>query len=434
LLQHTKQQLATTQDKLARQSANIVERGNQLLAQRKDNATTWVTKEGREWVLDYILLVAILASLNVATTSIGPVIHACAEVMKVRLVGGVASIQTHLKHVFFGSMMTNAITLNQLHQTPYAVIGGDASTKNHRVYYATQVVTEKGGSRLFSVEVHPGSVSTDVEYMHKNFSEEVLAYYREMGLSFGLTQEEADVLGNIQAISDHAPDQKKWNQILLDAIDQLPCNKERKRVLQQFFCAMHKLQIASRDVATAFSAHTQGVSFEAQKKSQDRFDDFQDRVYKAIRKTYILFKNESIRSSFAKKYLPFKLKKVTAIRFLTFDENAFHIHIHLSDILAFLANSKNSTSQPKNVEKVHEFLRDPQIQVKLWCLAQKYFKFDIPYLRLLDSHKNNIDFNLDLVKVLPPLKSVITQPSLFFEDATEDFFVNTEGMLTIVPS
>jgi len=67
-------------------------------------------------------------------------------------------------------------------------------------------------------------------------------------------------------------------------------NAPEKQEFYQFFCAMHKLQICSRDQATAILAVTNGNTVHDVKRTQQRYDDFRDAVYVYIQKVYQFFK------------------------------------------------------------------------------------------------------------------------------------------------
>jgi len=145
------------------------------------------------------------------------------------------------------------------------------------------------------------------------------------------------MVGVVAAITDNANDAKTWGPKLEKRLREEGYTKEQCDGILQFFCVMHKLGIFSRHIADALLATTIGKPIAEIRKNKGRFNEYKDRVYTFINHIYLALKPDVEKLHF--KTLvghSLKLKKCTAIRFVTFDYNASMIYPEKENILSFL--------------------------------------------------------------------------------------------------
>lgn len=248
----------------------------------------------------------------------------------------------------------------------------------------------------------------------------IMSEYEKLARDIGIS-DETDVslwCKFCATISDHAADQKKWNQAFLDMVTAMRGpDSAGKVVVVMLFCGMHRAQIASRDVATEFSAWSNNQDFDTEKSGKQRYDDFKDPVHLFIANMYSLMKDEHAKVLFLTKiHKPLvPLQKVTQIRFCTFDINAYHICNRWEDLKKFLPTLVNRSETKELATKVLQQMQDPSIHLKIWLLGVGFQKFFEPHVKVLEKHPSNIDFNKVIVKTLPKLQEMAKDPKRFYE-------------------
>ena len=247
----------------------------------------------------------------------------------------------------------------------------------------------------------------------------IMAEYEKLARDIGITDEkDVSIWSNFCAtFSDHAADQKKWNRAFLDMVSSLRPESAGKAVGVMLFCGMHRAQIASRDVATEINSWAHGHNFEAEKAGQGRYDDFKNPVYSTfICGLYTLLKNEHVKALWASTRIPrVPLRKVTPIRFLTYDVNAYHIGKRWTDIEEFLPTLVQRSETSELASKLLDLMHDKEIETNTWLLGVTYQKFFQPHCCVLEKHPSNLEFNTIVLSALPRLKEMILDPKRFYE-------------------
>ncbi len=381
----------------------------------------WVSKTKNKWTVAYIALAIFLQAEGISAKRVSSVIAGTTKAFNVTLVGGVATTPTHAKFVHYGGTISDAMTVEAMLSSTSLVLGSDSSMKAHREYQPAVVTTSDKQHRLMGIVPMPGKLSAEDSFEY--FRQSVLNPYEKLSQDLNLSTSNSSLFVKFVAtITDHANDQKAWNAKFIEMIRELQADTETKKILVQLFCCVHRIQISSRDTATALYAFTNNTDFSTQKSSQKRFDDFKDPVYSFIHSVHLLLKIEVLKALWVKWIgVPLPSEKTTTIRFLTFDKNAFHIWERWSDLENFLSLlvAEQREDHRENLERLQILMRDETMQLKLWLIATKYYKIDVPYLRLSKAFPSNVDFNEALTKVLPDLKGMIENPFLFFESESQ---------------
>lgn len=300
-----------------------------------------------------------------------------------------------------------------------SVLSIDASHKRGHAISTAKIIIltdkeEKPVSRSLGIFRNDSKSS---EAVLNNFKTKILDKIDSLSKVLNLPGCEQSMLELISAtLTDHANDQKKFNN-LLDSLKQSVSKDSGK--IYQFFCNIHRLQIGSRDVATAILAFRSQISFEAQKSQQQQFDDFKADVYVFLKNTFFVCRDEG---------WSWGLKKCTAIRFFTFDRNAALVakNGRIQELEKKLKEKKEKyTVNGKIFSARHEMtlkhVQDPFIRFVCWIIGIKYVKFDLPAMDLL-ARTGNIGWNREMgLKYLPRLLQVSSYPTEFFGGEFEVF-------------
>lgn len=204
-------------------------------------------------------------------------------------------------------------------------------------------------------------------------------------------------------LTDHASDAKKWCKMLREQSG----SPERFKL---FFCLLHRIAIASRDVAILVRSFKEKTSFDAIKSTQGRFDDYKADFYKTYSLLHKILPLDDINAPTV---------KATPIRFLTFDRNIAVTYPIYDQIISKLIQRQSETKVPdENINLVLSNMQKPLNRFIAWVISKIYIKFEYPYLKLLKK-LNNIEFNEYLVKTVFP------KLDYYIENVTE--FYNGEG-------